>query len=213
MSDLFTPYNNFINDLKNTQKHFVRKDSRLFSLNIDGFTTVSYHNSSSHKGVQTEKKSVHQPCLLIFLNLSSYPTQKFSDDFCLGLKHCSGEASPRVSRQMKSFDREAIQSIYKCASHLLIRLVIIPKLQQLQWSHFYRMNQFRSATEKLSIAAERALKIGHALIILLATEIKAAVNSVASDLISKSILMCKTASHFTIIYGYIYNRTSHYILH
>lgn len=152
--------------------------------------------------------------LVNFLNVSSYSTQKFSDYFCLGLNLCSGGASIGVNGQMKTFDREAIQSIYKCASHLLIRLVIIPKLQQLQWSHIYCMNQFRSATEKLYCSWNGLLlKIGHALKILLATEIKAAVNSVASDLISKSILMHKTASHFTIICSYIYNRTSHYMLH
>lgn len=140
--------------------------------------------------------------LVSFLSMSPYLSQKFSDDLFWGLNLCSRKGSIRVSGWMDIFDKETKIIIHKCGSCLLIRLVIITKLEQLQWSHIYCVNWFRSTTEEFCILLWKVLflKTGHALRISLVIERKVTFNFMESNLIFTSILIYKTASILNMFY-------------
>lgn len=120
--------------------------------------------------------------LVNFINLSPHLSQKFSDDLFWGLNPCSGKGSIRVSGWMDIFDKETKIITHKCGSCLLIRLVIITKLEQVQWSHIYCVNWFRSTTVEFCILLRKVLflKIGHALRISLVIDKKVTFNFMES---------------------------------
>lgn len=120
--------------------------------------------------------------LVNFIRMSPHLSQKFSDYLFWVLNPCLGKGNIRVIGWMDIFDKETKIITHKCGSRLLTRLVIITKLEQLQWSHIYGVNWFRSTTEEFCILLRKVLflKIGHALRISLVIDKKVTFNFMES---------------------------------